>query len=154
MNADTIIQKACEELQPFFPDCKIKLTVIRAYKPKRVTKPTSYTPKNTHLQPRHLRELAEAPASYLGYPLEVLIAAGRHRPVAEARQMIWYALHYTASAPVSVIGVAFNRHHGTVIHGISQIAALADVHADVRFQIAAISELIKAHISERVITAL
>lgn len=69
---------------------------------------------------RIVRRCAEHTADVTEIPIEEIRGQSRVRPVAWARQSVYYAAHMNGVS-LSEIGKYFNRDHTSVLHGIRAV---------------------------------
>lgn len=63
-----------------------------------------------------------------------LMSKTRHRPVVEARQMIFKILRENTILTFSEIGFLFNKNHATVIFGIKSITNVIETNRDTAYK--------------------
>lgn len=69
----------------------------------------------------NLDKLIEIVAQHYGYSIAELLEKGRHRRITIARQRIYTLARIRLGLTFQEIGMKFNRHHASIIHGVRRV---------------------------------
>lgn len=70
--------------------------------------------------------ICQMTAEFYGFTFNEILVPNRRPKYASAREMAWYLLRNVCKMSLPEIGIMFNRHHTTVLHGLVTITGLLD----------------------------